>query len=227
MKRGAPGYVPWEDPSMPFPANLGLTWWDCLVSPDLFFDRVHWDGPFSRPLLYFLLLAVTGGLLGLFWFTWGPPGVGYELGLTFELQLLSFFVTPFAVLLMLGVVSVSQQLFVLLLAPGGRGLAATATVICYASGVSLLSAVLPPIQGLARTAGGLTGAVLTTIHLSLIVGVQAWYLFVMVIGIREAHSTTTGRAIAIVLVPLAILLVLVTALVVLALTLLTLAPVPA
>ena len=31
------------------------------VSPDLFFDRVDWEGPFSRPLLYFLLLAILAG----------------------------------------------------------------------------------------------------------------------------------------------------------------------
>jgi hypothetical protein len=49
---------------------------------------------------------------------------------------------------------------------------------------------------------------------------------VLVIGLRRAHSTTTGRAAAIVLLPVAIGLVFAVTLVIVAITLLTLADFP-
>jgi hypothetical protein len=218
--------VPWEDGSVPFPANLGLTWWNCLVSPDRFFARVSWEKPFARPLLYYLILMILAGLLGLFWFVWGPWGAAEALGLTLELQLLSFFLTPFAVLLALGFISLVQHLFVVLLAPGGRGLKATATVLCYASGVGLVTAVLPPAPGFTGSVPGALGATYLVIYFMIAAAAQVWSVVVLVIGLRRAHSTATGRAAAIVLLPMAIGLVLAVALVILAIALLTLADLP-
>ena len=218
--------VPWEDESVPFPANLGLTWWDCLVSPDRFFSHVAWEKPFARPLLYYLILSILGGLLGLFWFVWSPWGTAEYLGLTIELQLLSFFLMPFALLLALGLIALMQHLFVVLLVPDRRGFGATATVLCYGSGVGLLKAVLPPALGLTRSVGGVFGAPYLVLYVVLMMAVLAWYVVVVVIGVRRAHSTTTGRAAAIVLLPMAIGLVLAVALIIMAIALLTLADLP-
>ena len=218
--------VPWEDESVPFPANFGLTWWDCLVSPDRFFTRVAWETSFVRPLLYYLILTILAGLLGLFWFVWSPWGAAEQLGLTLELQLLSFFVTPFALLLALGLIALMQHLFVVLLVPDRRGLGATATVLCYGSGVGLLKAVLPPALGLTGSVGGVFGATYLVLYVMLMVAVLAWYVVVVVIGVRRAHSTTTGRAAAVVLLPMAIGLVVALALISVAIALLTLADFP-
>jgi hypothetical protein len=218
--------VAWEDSSEPFPANLGLTWWGCLVSPERFFARVSWDEPIARPLLYYLIVAILAGLLGLFWFVWGPWGAAEQLGLTLELQLLSFFLTPFAVLLALGLISLVQHLFVVLLVPDRRGLGATATVLCYASGVGLVAAALPPVLGFAASVRGVLGATYAVIYFALVVAVQVWYVVVQVIGLRHAHSTTTGRAAAIVLIPFAIGLVFSVTLVIIALALLAVADFP-
>jgi len=218
--------VPWEDESVPFPANLGLTWWECLVSPDRFFARVSWEMPFVRPLLYYLILTILAGLLGLFWFVWGPWGAAEELGLTLELQLLSFFLTPFVVLLVLGFVSLVQHLFVVFLAPGRRGLGATATVLCYASGVGLVTAALPPALGFTGPVPGMLGATYLAIYFMIALVAQAWSVVILVIGLRRAHSTTTGRATAIVLLPMAVGLVFIVALVIVAIALLTLAGLP-
>lgn len=221
-----PDRVAWEDEFTPFPANLALTWWECLVSPDRFFRRIAWVGPFSRPLLYFLLVAILAGLLGLFWFLWGPWGAAEELGLTLELQLLSFFLTPFAVLLGLGFIALVLHVFVILLAPGHRGLGATATVLCYASGVGLVSAVLPPALGFAGSTPGVFRAAYLVFYTTLMVAVQAWYVVVLVKGLRESHRSTTGRAAAIVLVPMALLMILAGILVIAAIALLALADLP-
>ena len=216
--------VAWEDEAVPFPANAGLTWWECLVSPERFFGRVSWGGPFVRPLLYFLIVAIFAGMLGLFWFVWGPWGAAGELGLTLEMQLLSFFLTPFVVLLALGVVALAQHLFVVLLVPERRGLGATATVLCYASGVGLVSSLFPPALGLGGSLPSVLGAAYLVCYATLAVAVQVWYIVVLVIGIRRAHSTTTGRAAAIVLLPFVIALLISTAIVITALLLLPLFP---
>jgi hypothetical protein len=217
------GGIAWEDETVPFPANLGLTWWECLVSPDRFFRRVSWDGPRARPLLYLLIVAILGSLLGLFWFMSGPGDAAERLGVSLELQLLGFFLTPFAVLLALGLVSLVQHLFVWLLAPGRRGLGATVTVLCYASGVGVATAFLPPAMAFAWPITGLLGATYLVFYFTLMVAAQVWYVVVLVIGLRNAHSTTTGQASAIVLLPLAIGLALTVVFVIAAVALLTLA----
>jgi hypothetical protein len=196
--------VAWEDDSVPFPANLGLTWWDCLTSPDRFFSRLSWEGTVARPILYYVIVAILGGMLSLFWLVWSPWGAANQLGLTLEQQLLIFFLTPFAVLLALGLATSIQHLFVLMLAPERRGFGATATVFCYSSGVGLLTAVLPPAFGFGAAPGGLFGSVYLVVYSMLAFAVQLWYVAVLVFGMRRAHSTTTGRAIAIVLLPIGV-----------------------
>ena len=119
-----------------------------------------------------------------------------------------------------------MHLFVLLLAPDRRGLGATATVLCYGSGVGLVSAVLPPAIGLVGPAPGLFRAAYLVFYVMLTLAVQVWYVAVLVFGIRKAHSVTTGRAAAIVMLPLAIGLVLTVVLVMVAVALVALADFP-
>lgn len=220
------GPIAWEDESVPFPANLGLTWWECLTDPARFFARVSWAGPFSRPLLYFLVVAILAGLLSLFWFAWGPWGAAEQLGLALEVQLLSFFLTPFAVLFGLGLIALGQHLFVMLLVPGRRGLAATATVLCYGSGVGLVASILPPPLGSMGLAPGIVRAIYLVSYVALVVAVQVWYVVVLVNGLKQAHSTTTGRAAAAVLLPMGIGLVLAVVLFVVAIALVALSEIP-
>jgi hypothetical protein len=176
--RPAQERIAWEDESERFPANVALTWWECLVSPDRFFRRVSWEGPFSRPLLYFLIVAVLAALLGLFWFAWSPWGAAEYVGLTLRV------------------------------APERRGLGATATVLCYASGVGLLKDFVPPALGMAGFASGAFRASYLVFYVTLFAAVLAWCVVVQVVGLRKAHSITTGRAAAVVLLPMAIGLVL-------------------
>ena len=226
MKPGAPGAVAWEDSAVPFPANLGVTWWDCLVSPDLFFDRVDWEGSFARPLLYYLLLAVLGGLLSLFWFLWGPWGATSEPGLAAEREALGFFLGPFLMLVALVVGAAIMHLFSVLLAPAHRGIRATATVICYAAGVGLLTSALPPVFAYGGLIPGVPGGYLV-LYASLAFAVQIWHLFILVMGVRRAHSTSTARAAAIVLLPVAIAISLAVSLLLVAVALISISGIPA
>jgi hypothetical protein len=187
-----PGRIPWEDPGRGFPANLGATLAESLAGPAGFFRRIDPGVPFSRPLLYYLVVSVTGALFSTLWtVSGGGPGIPPEMadalgygGLGDPTArgwvLLEFFLSPFLALLGLAIWTVLIHPFCRLFANSRRPISETARVLCYATGPAVLS-IVPWIGGYAATAG---------------------ILVLTVIGLRERHRTTTGRAVAAVLVPL-------------------------
>lgn len=170
----------WEDESVPFPANLLRTWVESVLEPGRFFRGVPWEEPAARPLLYFLIIHVTGALFALWWSAvFSTPGMEWlsDLGLVDAepgagSALLGFFVAPFAALVGLIFWTLSLHLLVALMAAERRSLRATVRALCYASGPSLFN-VVPFV-------GGLVGFI--------------WMLVLMTIGIREGHRMTTGAA---------------------------------
>lgn len=180
----------WEDPAVPFPANLFDTWRRSVLEPGAFFAGGPFDRPAVRPILYYLLISVLAAALSLTWGALLPtaqpglvetitevmnialPGAADTIGSAGRLA--DFFLTPFLAVLSLVVTSLLLHLFVLLLVPGRRSLTATVRAVCYACGPGVF-AIIPFVGGLVAW---IWGAVLT------------------VIGLREAHRTTTGRAFA-------------------------------
>jgi hypothetical protein len=174
------GSVAWEDPSVAFPASLLRTWRDSLFQPAAFFRRLAWEGSLARPLLYYLLVSITSAFFVLLWRSTDVPLLASSFRPEAPLApLVQFFFEPFAALIGLGLGVIVLQLFALILAPARRGMRATARVFCYSAGPAVFTAV--PILGPA------VGAV--------------WSLVLLVMGLREAHRTTPGRAAAIVLIP--------------------------
>lgn len=170
----------WEDPGLAFPADAWRSWRESLLEPASFFRRIDHGAPMARPILYFLLVSVTGAFFHLVWQAFlYVPMMGQAASYGGEAYVIQFFAAPFVVLVGLGVQTLILHLFVLMLAPDRRSIGSTARVICYASGPVLLSIV--------PFAGALAGAV--------------WGLVLQVVGIREAHRTSTGRAVAVVLAP--------------------------
>lgn len=172
------GPVAWEDPSVPFPENLWRSWRKSVFAPTGFYRRVGGGGSMARPILYYLLLSVTGAVLALVWRTvWlsGPSASSYLDGGAGVLTspAVSFFLAPFLALAGLVVSTVLYHLAAVVLAPDRRGMAETARVICYAAGPSVF-AVVP-------VAGSLVAAV--------------WTLALQVVGLREVHRTSTVRAV--------------------------------
>ena len=181
---------PWEDPAVSFPLNLIETWRRSVFEPGAFFA----DGPFERaavrPVLYYLVISVLAAALSLTWGALLPttqPGFVATLAEIVNValpdgtddagsigRLADFFLAPFWAVLYLIIASLVLHVFVLLLVPGRRSLTATVRTICYACGPGVF-AVVPFIGG---WVAGVWGIVLT------------------VIGLREAHRTTTGRAFA-------------------------------
>lgn len=186
----------WEDAAVPFPRNLLETWRESLFEPGRFFGGVAYEGSLARPLLYYLVIAVAGAFFTLWWQAvgWMPARALLGGDTSGPEALVSFFLSPFAALFGLAVWTLVLHLFVVIVAPRRRGLGATARVICYSGGPMVLTAV--PFLGV------LVGGV--------------WTVVLQVVGIRSAHRTTTGRAVAAVLLPVAALLLLVGMLVVVA-----------
>ncbi len=171
------GPVPWEDPTASFPHGLAGTWRQSLMEPERFFARVDYEGSFLRPLLYFLLVVVAWAGLSTAWQLAVPsPIPGLESDPTGAA--LTFFVTPFVAVA--GLVAATLAVLAGLgLAGAGRGLDATARVLCYASGTLVFAVV--PLVGFVAAAG--------------------WGLVIQVAGLREAHRVRTGAAVLAALVP--------------------------
>lgn len=185
--------VPWEDGKVSFPANFGLTWWESLTRPGRFFSDVDWDGPLSRPILYWLLIWITAAALSLLWAPAELEAVAAALGAEGGvdgrlLQLLNFFLSPFVALVTLAVAMALHHMASLLLAPERRGIEATGRVVCYAGGPLVLTSL--PVPWL--------------LDWAVTIAVWAWIVTLLVAGFRKAHRTSIGRAGAIVAIPLAI-----------------------
>lgn len=180
----------WEDPAVPFPVNVIETWRRSVLEPAAFFAGGPFDRAAVRPILYYLLISVLAAALSLTWGALLPtaqPGFVETLAEVMNIalpdaadavgsagRLADFFLTPFLAVLSLVITSLLLHLFVLLLVPGRRSLTATVRTVCYACGPAVF-AIIPFVGGLVAW---IWGAVLT------------------VIGLREAHRTTTGRAFA-------------------------------
>jgi len=188
----AGGGLAWENSRSPFLSSLFDAWKTSLLEPSRFFRSVSWEGSFGRPLLYFLLVFATAALFSAVWQAafldraarewmqvWGGTAAsGFEWGT--DGVLLRFFLSPFYGLLLLAIATVVFHVFVLVLVRERRSIGATARAMCYSMGPLALSIV--PIVG----------------------PLAAWLVWVpilQVIGLREAHRTTTGRALAVWLAP--------------------------
>jgi len=167
--------------------NLIETWRRSVFEPGAFFAGGPFERAAVRPVLYYLLVSVLAAALSLTWGALLPtaqPGLVETLAEIMNVglpaaagpagRLADFFLTPFWAVLYLIIASLLLHGFVLLLVPGRRNLTATVRTICYACGPGVF-AIIPFIGG---WVAGIWGVVLT------------------VIGLREAHRTTTGKAFA-------------------------------
>lgn len=198
---GARAIPAWEDPGLPFGTRLATTWKESLFEPAAFFRRVGRSQSVSGPLLYYLLVTVVGAFFSMWWEAAGvwppiwegaPPGIAAEVGEP-AAAVFRFFLSPFIALVGLAVWTLVLHLFVLLFVPERQPIGSTARALCYSAGPTVF-AVVPFLGGLVAL---------------------AWITVLQVIGLREVHETTTGRAAVVVLAPLAIVFLMVVFLVVL------------
>ena len=167
-----------------------------LLQPAAFFAGLPRQGSFVGPLVFALIcIEVSALLIGLLTFIDVPGGITWLFGARGDQGFLAFVgglvITPIAgtVGIFLSAL-VTHLLVILVVGPGHSGFGATFRIVSYSSVTSLLGWI--PFIGWIFS---------------------LYRLFLATVGIREMHSTTTGRALLVVLLPAIIVLILVLVLV--------------
>ena len=160
-----------------------------VLDPVGFFRSIPRQGNFVNPLIFAVICAVINGVLGgiigfLISLTSRSQGFGGALaGLIGGIILAPIFVV---IGIFIGA-AIYHLLVMLLVRPTNAGFEATFRVVSYVSVTQLISWI--PLIG--QIVAAVYGIVLA------------------ILGIREVHATTTGKAVLIVLIPVAVVLLLV------------------
>ncbi|MGH3090461.1 MAG: YIP1 family protein [Rubrobacteraceae bacterium] len=163
-----------------------------VLNPVGFFRGMRKSGDFVNPLVFTLICALVGGILaGVLTFLFTLI-VGDFLDAFLQLILQPIFYVIVAAIGVFVGSGVIHLLVMLLAGQSNAGFEATFRVGAYLGFLYLVSwlGAIP-----------LLGLILT-------IPITIWYIVLGVLGIREAHSTTTGRAAAIVLIPVGVVLLL-------------------
>lgn len=182
-------YCAWENrATLGFVTALSQTWTESIMRPSVFFRQMPRTGGIGGPLLYAVLIGTIGGLFSLFWEyvlfdklgTWPRWSGEMPLELSRGLLLMAVPFIPFAILLIVLLISFVYHLCLLITGSAKSGWEATLRVIAFASG--------PAIFLFVPVCGGLVAA--------------GWSWILQIIGWSEAHETTTGRVLLAALLPL-------------------------
>jgi hypothetical protein len=189
---GGRSKTPWEDrENTGYFGGLFRTAKEVLFNPTPFFQRMLVTGGVADPLLYALIIGMMGLM---FFYLWDillhdsmqnfmTPEMRAAAGRTAIHGVSSIFasiITPFLLILWLFVVSGMLHLFLMLARGAKAGFEATFRVVAYS--VSPFLFMVIPVCGLLVTA--------------------LWAMTAVIIGLREAHETTGGKAVFAVLFPL-------------------------
>ncbi|WP_119067698.1 YIP1 family protein [Rubrobacter indicoceani] len=154
-----------------------------VLSPVAFFRGIRRSGDFVGPLVFALICSVVAGILAAFVSLLANLVSGNGFGAAVGGFFAALVGAPVAALIGLFVGAGIYHLVVLLLVRPNAGFEGSFRVVAYASVVQLVSWI--PILG----------------------GLLALYGIVLgVFGMREVHGTTTGRAVAVILLPTAVVL---------------------
>lgn len=162
-----------------------------LLNPTRTFADMKTEGGLGTPIIYALILGSIGGIIGLVWqglfssisSVIGRAGVGEFAGLaTFGAIKFIIIVIFMPLFIVVGLFISSGICHLCLMIVGGanKSYETTFRVFAYTAGSTALIQIVP-----------ICGA--------LVAGI--WALVCEIIGLREAHETTTGRAVLAILLP--------------------------
>jgi hypothetical protein len=163
---------------------------DVLFDPVNFFRSIRREGDFLNPLIFAIICAlitgVIGGILRLIFTLVRGGGFGGALGSL--IANIIFIPIGTAIGLFIGA-AIYHLLVLLIIRPSHAGYEATFRAVAYASAVQAVAWLgFIPILGIV-----------------VLIAVGIYNVVLSVIGVREMHATTTGRAIAVVLIPVVII----------------------
>jgi hypothetical protein len=161
---------------------VATTWKQSVFQPTSFFRRMPRESPLGWALGYYFIMGIIGAGLSLFWrMVFGGsildrlyPDAGTDNAF------IDFLLSPILLLAGLYIAAGIAHLFLLIFQGRKYPFGTTLRVFCFSEGPQLFYIV--PFIGPA--VGGI------------------WTLVLWVIGLREAHETTTGKALASILVPM-------------------------
>ncbi len=181
--------IPWEVAAdeLTFVQRLTHTWSQSMLQPGEFFRNMRVDGGAGPALLYALILIIMGQAFNLFWqqliadrlaerFGDVSPVLEQMFATAGAQQLL---LMPLLALLGLFIGTLIYHLCLVIVGGAKNGMAATFRVLAYSESTQLLLVI--PILGQ---------------FIAMI-----WSFVLIIIGIKEAHETTTGRAVFAFLLP--------------------------
>lgn len=184
---------PWPPSAGESPVQAFVeTWRGAALNPARFFASMPEEDLLGPSLLYSIIIGVTVAGLGLFWRMILPQAVIDPSPVPSAVDavrsippIVMFLISPVLQIIGLFFGAAITQLMLLVLVPSRGPYTRTVRVYCYSSSPLLLTAI-PYV-------GTLVGMV--------------WSLCITIIGLREAHRTTTGRAVAAVLLPALLLFI--------------------
>ena len=165
----------------------GRTWNGASLHPRSFFSALPRAAPLGPAILYYLSIGIPVAGAQLFWtLIRGSEAAGPAGEMLGALEpwapLIDFLVSPLYLLVSLVLAAAVTHLLLKLFSGGDGGYGVTARVFAYAYS--------PQILGIVPVIGAMAGFI--------------WMVVVAIVGLREAHRTTTVRAAFAVLIPLAI-----------------------
>jgi hypothetical protein len=183
--------TPWEDrENTGFVGGLYRTLKEVLFSPAKFFRTMPVTGGLSEPLLYALIVGTMGLMCLYLWdILLHDPMQSF---MTPEMRAaagraalrggstLTAVIIPFLLIVWLFIISGMLHLFLLLVRGAKGGFEATFRVVSY--GISPFLCMVIPVCGMFIT--------------------WLWGMTIVIIGLREAHETTGGKAVVAVFFPL-------------------------
>ena len=181
----------WEDrENSGFFPGLFKTLKDVLFTPSDFFRKMAVTGGLTEPLLFALIVGMTGLLFLYLWdilfydslhnFVISEFRAASERGMLRDYGFSYFSVlTPFSLIVALFLASGSLHLLLLMVRGAKGGFEATFRVVCYS--ISPLVFLVMPVCGMPIT--------------------SLWIITLAIIGLKEAHETSGGKAAVAVLFP--------------------------
>lgn len=178
---------PWENRErLGFFTAIFQTIKGVLINPTQTFAEMRTEGGIGTPILYAIILGSIGGIIGIIW-----QGLISTLDLMANQEIAKYAANVVYLVLMaifmplivtMGLFISSGIAHVCLMIVGGakRGFEATFRVFAYTNGSVALFQIVP-------FCGGIVSGI--------------WGLVCNIIGLKEAHETTTGKAVLAILLP--------------------------
>lgn len=165
------------------------TWKESVFAPANFFRRMPREDHYGAVILYYVVISVVAAGCQLFWQNVLPPLALTEVMRTLRDQqtgfseVTGFLFSPVVALIVLYIVAGVAQVMLMIVRGQKYGYDTTTRAVAFAHG--------PAVFTIVPYVGPLIGGI--------------WSIVLAIIGLRETHETTTGKAAAAVLLPLVLL----------------------